>query len=177
MRHLGQKIREERKELGFTLSHFAELLGTSNSMLQRVETGAKSPSVDLMIDICDICRKPLDYFLKETPTGFRKFEPVHRKRIHTDQSDVTILCPYGIISRDTVVSRFEGKAGARIPFRHQAGYCWVYIIRGECVFEHDGVSHPLKAGDAIYYDAEKPHCLKILTDLESIRITIKREKT
>ncbi len=146
-------------------------------MLQRVETGAKSPSVDLMIDICNICRKSIDYFLKETPTGFRKFQPAQRKHIHTEQFDVTILCPYGIISRDTVVCCFEGKTGARITFQNQSGYCWAYIIRGECEFEYDGVPHRLKAGDSVYYDAETPHCLKIFSDLKSIRITIKKENS
>lgn len=176
MRHLGRKIREERKTLGFTLEQFARTLGTSSSMLQRVETGTRSPSVDLLLDICNICRKPLDFFLSETPTGFRKFEPHQQKRIHTEQFDVTILCPYGIISRDAVVSRFEGKAGTRITFPHQTGHCWVYIIHGECVFEHDGVPHSLTAGDSFLYDAERPHGLNILSDLESIRITMKRER-
>ena len=42
MKDLGNRIRLERKALGLTLQNFAELVGTSSSMLQRVETGAKS---------------------------------------------------------------------------------------------------------------------------------------
>ncbi len=55
MKDLGNRIRFERKALGLTLQNFAELVGTSSSMLQRVETGAKSPSVELLVEIANIC--------------------------------------------------------------------------------------------------------------------------
>jgi transcriptional regulator with XRE-family HTH domain len=174
MKNLAQKIREERKALGLTLEQFAKLVGTSNSMLQRVETATKSPSVSLLMEISNICRKPIDYFFNEEPIGFRKFDPKEQKIIYSDDFNVTILCPYGLISRDAIVSHFKGKAGAVVIPPNQSGYCWVYIIKGTCIFEHDGVPHDLQEGDSIYYDSKKPHVLKILTPLESIRITMRR---
>jgi len=51
----------------------------------------------------------------------------------------------------------------------QKGYCWVYILKGSCIFERDGVAHRLKKGDSFYYDAERPHHLKLLSNLESMR--------
>ena len=174
MKNLAKKIRKERKGLGLTIEQFANLVGTSSSMLQRVESGAKSPSVDLLMKISNICRKPIDYYFKEEPIGFRKFDPKDQKIIHSDDFDVTILSSYGLISRDAIVSRFTGKAGAVVRSQNQSGYCWVYIINGTCIFEHDGVPHDLQKGDSIYYDSEKPNILKILTPLESIRITMRR---
>ena len=174
MKNLGARIREERKALGLTLEQFADLSGTSSSMLQRVETGTKSPSVDLLLEIANICRKPIDEFFDKEPKGFRKLEAAKQKTIHTDNFDVSILCPYGLISRDIVVSHFRGRVGSTIKPQHQKGYCWVYITKGTCIFEHDGISHDLKKGDSIYYDASRPHSLKVITQLESIRITMSR---
>lgn len=174
-KNLGFKIRDERKTLGLTLEQFAELIGTSTSMLQRVETGARSPSVDLLVEIANICRKPVDEFLNnEQPIGFRKIVPSNQKTIHTGHSDITIICPYGIISKDIVVSHFSGKAGATIHPQPQKGYCWVYIIKGSCIFEHDSVPHALKQGDTFFYDSDKPQSLKVESTLESIRLTIRK---
>ena len=60
MKDLGNRIRFERKALGLTLQNFADLIGNCSSMLQRVETGAKSPSIELLVEIVNICRKPID---------------------------------------------------------------------------------------------------------------------
>lgn len=169
---LGTRIRDERKALGLSLKQFADLVGTSISSLQRVETGARSPSVHLLIEIANLCRKPLSYFLEEELQGFKKFESIAQKTIRKPDYEVSILCPYGLIARDVLVSRFRGNKGAVIEPRRQKGYCWVYIMEGDCVFEHDGVAHALKAGDTFFYDADKPQRLRILSALESIRITV-----
>lgn len=174
MKNLGEKIRDERKALGLTLEQFSELVGTSSSMLQRTETGAKSPSVDLLVEIANICRKPIDDFFEVEPKGFRKFDYSKQKTIHTKGYEVTILCPYGLISRDIVVSLFKGKANAVVEQTNQTGYCWVYITKGTCIFEHDGIPHELTEGDSIFYDASKPHVLRVLNPLESIRITMRK---
>jgi transcriptional regulator with XRE-family HTH domain len=174
MKNLGAKIREERKTLGLTLEQMAELVRASPSMLQRIETGSKSPPVDLLVEIANIFRVPIDEFLQNDLHGFRKLNPYSLKTIQAGDFDVTILCPYGLISRDVVVSRFKGRKGALVRPQRQKGYCWVYIIKGSCVFEHDGISHRLQKGDSFYYDAERPHHLKLLSNLESIRITTRR---
>lgn len=174
MKNLGAKIREERKALGLTLEEFSAMVGTSASMLQRIETGSKSPSVDLLVEIANIFRKPIDEFLDSDLQGFRRFDLTNQKTIQTKDFDVTILCPYGLISRDAVVSCFKGKKGALVKPQNQKGYCWVYILKGSCIFEHDGVAHRLKKGDSFYYDAERPHHLKLLSNLESIRVTMRR---
>ena len=74
MKDLGNRIRFERKALGLTLQNFADLIGNGSSMLQRVETGAKSPSIELLVEIANICRKPIDDLLKQKLNGFKKFD-------------------------------------------------------------------------------------------------------
>lgn len=171
---LGEKIRRERLELGLTMEQFADLAGTSFSMLQRIETGAKSPPVDLLLEIANICRKPYTEFIDDTPRGFRKFDPTTGKLIKTDNTEVAILCPYGLLSRDLVVSIFKGRAGTVLEPKSKHQLCWVYITKGKGIFIHDGVSHPLEKGDSLYYDARRPHSIRLLTAFESIRITVSR---
>jgi transcriptional regulator with XRE-family HTH domain len=169
--NLGSKIRKERKALGLTLEKFADLVGTSKAMLQRIETGAKSPSVALLSEIATVCRRRIDDFIHEEPVGFYKLEESKQKAIHLQAYEVRIIAPFGLISKDVVVNHFKARAGALVKPHRENGHAWVYITKGSCVFEHDGVPHRLKKGDVIYYDARRATTLKILTSLESIRIT------
>ena len=74
MKYLGNRIRFERKAFGLTLQNFADHIGTSSSMLQRVETGAKSLSVELLVEIENVCRKPIDDLLKQQLKGIKKLD-------------------------------------------------------------------------------------------------------
>lgn len=172
MLDLGDRIRNERKALGLTLQQFARLLETSPSMLQRVETGLKSPTVDLLVEIANVCRKPIDEFLKQQINGYKQFDHSKHKTIRTADFEITIICPYGLISKDIAISHFRGKAGAVITPPLQKGYIWVYILKGEGIFEHDEARHTVAAGQTLYYNAEKPHRLRVNTALESIRVNI-----
>ena len=174
MKDLGNRIRFERKALGLTLQNFADLVGTSSSMLQRVETGAKSPSVELLVEIANICRKPIDDLLKPQLNGFKKFDAKNQKTIRTKDFEIKIICPYGLISRDIAISHFKGKTGASITPPTQKGYIWVYVLKGEGIFEVEGISRQVRKGDTLYYDSEKEHNLKIVSALESIRVNIGR---
>jgi transcriptional regulator with XRE-family HTH domain len=174
MKDLGNRIRFERKALGLTLQNFADLIGTSSSMLQRVETGAKSPSVELLVEIANICRKPIDDLLKQQPNGFKTFDAKNQKTIRTKDFEIKIICPYGLIAKDIAISHFKGKTGARITPPTQKGYIWVYVLKGEGIFEVEGISRHVRKGDTLYYDSEKKHRLKIVSALESIRVNIGR---
>jgi transcriptional regulator with XRE-family HTH domain len=173
MKFLGSKIREERKALGLTIDQFAELLGANRSMIQRVETGAKSPTIDLLIEIADVCRKPIIEFLGEEPAQFLKYSIETQRKIRGKDHEVIIIGPYGLISSNMVINLFRAETGTVVAPQTHKGHCWVYITRGACVFEHDGTSHELKAGDSIYYDASKNQTLTVESSLESVRITIR----
>jgi transcriptional regulator with XRE-family HTH domain len=173
IKNIGSKIRKERKTLGLTLEKFAELVGTSKATLQRVETGAKSPSIALLAEIATVCRRRMDDFIHEEPAGFYKLDDRRQKRIHMGDYELRIISPFGLISKDIVVNYFKAKAGALVKPHQENGHAWVYIVKGRCVFEHDGVPHQLGKGDIIYYDSKRPNTLKVLTPLESIRITVR----
>jgi transcriptional regulator with XRE-family HTH domain len=170
---LGSRIRRERKALGLTLEKFAELVRTSKAMLQRVETGAKSPSIALLAEIATVCRRRMDDFIHEEPAGFYRLDETKQKTIHLGNCEVRIIAPFGLVSKDIVVNHFKAKAGAVVKPHKENGHAWVYITAGRCVFEHGGIPHRLKKGDVIYYDARKSTTLKVLTRLESIRITVR----
>jgi transcriptional regulator with XRE-family HTH domain len=170
---IGELIRQERKAQGLTIKNFAKLIGVSTTTIQRIETGAKSPTIDILAEISAVCRKPIDEFIQGERNDYYQIDKKSQKIIQKKDYEINVIFPYGLISRDIGVNYFKGKAGAYVEPLQIKGFDWVYIIKGSCIFKHNGHSHKLKKGDAIYYDSQKPQSLKILTDLESIRISMR----
>lgn len=173
LKYLGENIRRERKRLGLTLEKFALLVGTSKTTLQRIEKGAKAPNVDLLYEITQLCRKPMEEFIQEEPEEIYRLSASRQKKVVGDDFEVSIVCPYGVISRDMVINYYRGESGAHIKPTQDRGYHWVYVVRGSCLFEHDGRRYTLKPGDSIYYDARKTFWFRVIEDLESIRIAVR----
>jgi transcriptional regulator with XRE-family HTH domain len=108
------RSRSELKAPGLTLQYFADLIGTSSSMLQRVETGAKSPLVELFIQIANICRRPIVDLLKQQLNGFKTFDASEQRTIRAKDFEIKIICPCGLISKDIAIRHFKERAGASI---------------------------------------------------------------
>ena len=170
---IAETIRRERKILGLSLKRFAELVGTSKATLQRIETGQKSPSIELLYEISQICRKPFDDFICDDRNGFYLLNEQKQRKIKSQDFEISIIAPYGLISRDILVNYFKGKQGSHIYPKQERGYHWAYILQGVCLFHYDGMDYEVRKGDVIYYDAGKTFSFQILEPLEGIRIAIR----
>lgn len=49
----GEKMRELRQQKGLTTTQLGDLVGVSNVMISRIETGTKEPSIGLLKAIAD----------------------------------------------------------------------------------------------------------------------------
>ena len=49
---IGTRIRELRKALGYTITHFAKIVGISRIYLSELERNVKEPSLDTLQRIC-----------------------------------------------------------------------------------------------------------------------------
>ena len=57
------RIREARKNAGYTQTQLAELLGIKNTTLSGYELGDSDPKSDTLIKIADICGCTVDFLL------------------------------------------------------------------------------------------------------------------
>ena len=59
----GDRIRTLRGYMMISQAEFAEKLGVSREHIAKIEIGVKRPSIDLLINIADICLVNLDYLI------------------------------------------------------------------------------------------------------------------
>lgn len=62
---LGKKIKLARVELDLTQTQLAKKIGAKQKSISRYETGASSPSIETLVKIAKVLKKPAGYFLEE----------------------------------------------------------------------------------------------------------------
>ena len=73
-RVFGSEARRLRKDAGFKLRHFAELIGVSENYLCKIEHGKKSPSLKLAERIADAFDTTVEQMLDPKPSDDRVWE-------------------------------------------------------------------------------------------------------
>lgn len=54
VKHLGQHIKDRRKELGITQPHLAELAGISTNTLYKIELGKANPTLEVLNSLTEV---------------------------------------------------------------------------------------------------------------------------
>lgn len=62
---LGKKIKIARIELDMNQTELAEKIGAKQKSISRYENGISLPSLDTMVKIAKVLKKPTAYFLDE----------------------------------------------------------------------------------------------------------------
>jgi len=62
---LGKKIKIARIELDLTQTGLAEKIGAKQKSISRYETGLSMPSIDTLVKIAKVLKKPTGHFLEE----------------------------------------------------------------------------------------------------------------
>ena len=62
---MGDRIREVRKEKGFTQERLAELLDISVEFVSHIERGSRLPSMQVFIKLIEVLNVSADYLLRD----------------------------------------------------------------------------------------------------------------
>ena len=65
MNHLGEKVRQLRRQRGMTLREAAALLAVHYTHLQKIETSQKRPSSDLILKLATLFGVTADQLMRD----------------------------------------------------------------------------------------------------------------
>lgn len=68
-RHVGQRIRQRRWQVGVTQGQLAEKVGIRFQQIQKYETGANRVSASRLWDIAEVLDVPVSYFFEDMDEG------------------------------------------------------------------------------------------------------------
>ena len=93
---LGKRIRDTRKDRGFTTEKLSELCDINATYLRHIEGGTNYPSLPVLLDICRILNVSTDYLLhdEEIPnelTEIRELAELWKRAKPSDQALVSAM--------------------------------------------------------------------------------------
>lgn len=166
MKDINQRIskilKALRQERGWSLDKAALETGVSKAMLGQIERGESSPTIATLWKIASGFQSSFSAFIEETQAD--SAEPVHRKgpaqQLHPSDQKIRVmpLFPFdGQLHFELfVLELLPGCEHLSPP--HQHGVIeHVVVVSGSMEVFADGKWHPLKKGEGLRFDADKPH--------------------
>lgn len=148
---LGPRLRAARRDRGLTLEQLAAAAGMSASTLSRLESGKRSPGLELLLPLVRELRIGLDTLLPNAVPDPR----VPGRTTERHGVRVLDLSPAGAPVKTWRMSYRRRLEAPQL--RTHSGYEWVYVISGRLrllLGEHDLVLGP---GEAAEFDTRVPH--------------------
>lgn len=151
---VGPRLRQLRQERDATLADLAEQTGISVSTLSRLESGARRPTLELLLPLARAHGVTLDELVDAPPTGDPR---VHLRAVKTHgMTMVPLTRRAGGIQAYKLIIPVRTSHGHAEPQTHE-GYEWLYVLNGRLrlrLAEHDVVLEP---GEAAEFDTRVPH--------------------
>ncbi len=172
MADLGQRVRTERINRGFSLELLAERSGVSRSMLSAVERGSKAPTVMVLDRIATGLDTSIARLLGPEQSSRVVLLRAADQDVARDPSgwERRILSPVlpGIefeLMRTTLGPGVD--AGVFAP--HAVGSReYVAVESGRLTLTLDGIPYLLDAGDSVYYDGDCEHAFANPGDIQCV---------
>jgi quercetin dioxygenase-like cupin family protein/DNA-binding XRE family transcriptional regulator len=151
---VGHRLRALRRERELTLVDISAVAGISVSTLSRLESGARRPTLELLLPLARAYRVTLDGIVDAPPTGDPR---IHVRPIRRNGMTMLALTRRagGIQAYKIVISGVSRRKRPD-PQTHE-GYEWLYVLNGRLrlvLGEQDLVLAP---GEAAEFDTRVPH--------------------
>ncbi len=125
---VGPRLRALRRGRGLTLAEVGRRSGLSVSVLSRVETGRRQPTLDLLIPLARVYRVSLDEMVDPPQTGDPRVN-LKPRAFTGPSSDRSVIVPLtGYPGRVQVFKHVLGPREPRLV--SHPGYAWLYVLAG-----------------------------------------------
>ena len=171
-KRLGEKIREDRKALGWTLKELAAKVNISLTTLQRIETGTISPSVDLLVRIASKLQQPVISYLADRK---RRFTLIRAKdfKVYKDRNKTLRVAPAKeIFPVNLKLFHFSANQGAMVDPQTRKGYEGGIVLRGKMKIKQGGEYLEISAGEAYLLDTHQTYIEEFPEETEVVGIIL-----
>lgn len=152
--HVGPHLRALRLQHDTTLAELSARTGISVSTLSRLESGARRPTLELLLPLARAYSVTLDELVDAPPTGDPR---VHLRPIsHHGMTMIPLTRRAGGIQAYKLVIP-PRKIDREPTLQSHEGYEWMYVLNGRLrvlLGSHDVVMSP---GEAAEFDTRVPH--------------------
>ncbi|HEX2053748.1 MAG TPA: XRE family transcriptional regulator [Actinomycetota bacterium] len=151
---VGPRLRGLRQERETTLAALSAATGISVSTLSRLESGARRPTLELLLPLARAHGVTLDELVDAPPTGDPRIHlrPVSRQGM----TYVSLTRRSGGIQAYKIVIP-PGDYRREPELKTHEGYEWLYVLNGRLRMILGGHDLVLEPGEAAEFDTRVPH--------------------
>lgn len=159
---VAPRLRELRRRGRLTLEAAARRAGLSPAHLSRLETGARQPSLPMLLSLARIYGTSVSELLGEVPP---ERDPIIRgDRRDSVEADGWTYHTAGSPGRAMQALRVEVPYGAQGELvRVHPGEEWIYVLSGKLRLTLGDAAHDLDPGDSAHFDSLTPHRIAAAT--------------
>jgi len=157
---LGDRLRSAREARGLTLDQLTASTGISKAHLSRLESGARQPSVGILVELAAALGTRVGTLLGEDASGapLATFTPDAPRHTAAGLEIASSSGFPGSRALDVLRVQVPAERPPSDPVRHR-GEEWIYVLRGTLQLEFDGMLYELGPDLAAHFDASRPHRL------------------
>ena len=152
---LGPRLGALRRDRGMSLSALGAQVGSSASMLSRIETGDRRASLELVLRIALTYGITLDEVLGFP--GYTGHQVPSERVIHTTDMVAWRLTHSTVTPQPYKVVYSPTDSVPPQPLPTHAGWKWVYVLSGRLRVRLGADDIVLESGEAIEIDTNQPH--------------------
>ena len=160
---LGERVRELRRRRGLTLDGLAEVSGVSRAMISKLERGEKNPTLVVAAKLAEGLGVTLSRLAGMEEHREVIIVPRERRMVMRDPEtgfERQLLSP-NFVGRGVEFIRNEipeGSTSGEFPPHRRGVEEHIVIERGSLRATLGGEEYLLGEGDALYFEADVPHC-------------------
>ena len=158
---LGARIRARRKVLGKTMQQVAEEAGLTIGFISQIERGLSTPSLSSLYNVAKALEASVAMFVVQPPAGQHNVVTHAGKRPLFEAGSGNTRF-YEFLERGFPEAKLNACLTHVLPghaseMMSHEGEDFIYLVAGHMLYEVDGVSYELSAGDTLHFDSHKPH--------------------
>lgn len=157
--NIGAKIKQFRKEKGYTIKMMAEYTGLSVGYLSTVEQDKTSLTINNLMNICEV--------LRVDPAGLLSSQAIKKLIVRKEEQRVVEIpelnqtlemIEFGRKQKYEYITIEPGTPKNTDCFRHLYDEMGT-VLAGVLTVEIEGERYELQKGDSIYIEANRPHAI------------------
>jgi transcriptional regulator with XRE-family HTH domain len=155
---IGERIRRQRKKLGFSLRELGVRAGLTAGSLSQIENNQISPSLNSLQSIATALQVPMFYFLDNTQTQPNIIVRTNeRRKLYFPDSQIgyDLLAPSITRQMLPLLIKMEPGAGRIALPLVKTNEQWFFVLQGQLEITVDEDTYLLKEGDSIYFDGNQ----------------------
>ncbi|MCW5890747.1 MAG: helix-turn-helix domain-containing protein [bacterium] len=168
---IGTNVRRERERIGLALDALAARSGVAPDILARLEDGRAVPSLRVVWSLATALGVPFAHLLvqQEGAVFFRVQRAREGRTVISGTGDLRsrLLSPPGLVPELYELAFRPGAVEAAEP--HAPGTVeHLVVLRGGLILHADDAMARLEAGDAVFFQADRPHTYHNPTAAETV---------